>query len=304
MRHLLEIDDLTPAELTAIVATARRPVAELGRPLAGDGVACYFAKQSARTRNSTEMAVVQLGGHPVYITDAEVGLGRRESVADVTRTLACYHRVLCARVYGHDTLDEMASVDVIPVVNLLSDEAHPLQAIADVLTIVGEFGSVEGRVVTYVGDANNVTRSLALAVGMLGGQMRVVTPPAHGFSAVDTDRIAHTGVELVVGDRLSELVPGSDVIYSDTWISMGQESMRDAKLRAFDGYQVDGSVLALAPSAIFMHCLPAHRGEEVSDEVLDGPRSRVWAQAANRLHAARAVLHHLATEPSNRRWSP
>ncbi len=304
MNHLLEIDDLAPADLESIVATARRPFAELGRPLDGQGVACYFAKQSARTRNSTELAVVELGGHPVYITDQEVSLGERESVADVTRTLACYHRILCARVYGHQTLEEMASLGVIPVINLLSDAAHPLQAIADVLTIVDEFGTVEDRVVTYVGDANNVTRSLALAVGMLGGQIRVVTPPAHGLSSVDADRIAAAGIDLVVGDRPADLVPGSDVIYTDTWISMGEESIREEKLRSFDGYQVTSRVLELAPSAIFMHCLPAHRGEEVTDEVLDGPQSRIWTQAANRLHAARAALHHLVSDPANRRWSP
>jgi ornithine carbamoyltransferase len=304
MKHLLEIDDLTPDELSSIIEHARLPVADLGRPLAGDGVGCYFAKQSARTRNSTEMAVVQLGGHPVYITDAEVSLGQRESVSDVTHTLACYHRIVCARVYGHDVLEEMAGLDVVPIVNLLSDSGHPLQAIADVLTIIGEFGTVQGKVVTYVGDANNVTRSLALAVGALGGEVRVVSPPGRKFSDVDADRIAAAGIELKWSDRIDDLVPGSDVIYSDTWVSMGEESMREAKLREFEGFQVTGDLLTLAPRSIFMHCLPAHRGEEVTDEVLDGPQSRIWAQAANRLSSARGVLWFLSTHPENRRWSP
>lgn len=299
MKHILEIDDLTVDGLRTIVEHARKPIADLGRPLEGQGVACYFAKQSARTRNSTEMAVVQLGGHPVYITDAEVSLGMRESVADVTRTLACYHRILCARVFEHLVIEEMAELDVIPIINLLSDGAHPLQAIADVLTIIDEFGTVEGKVVTYVGDANNVTRSLALAVGMLGGEMRVVTPPGQKFSDLDADRIGAAGIDFIWGDRVADLVPGSDVIYNDTWISMGEEHMRDEKLRAFEGFQVTAEMLDLAPGAIFMHCLPAHRGEEVTDEVLDGPRSRIWPQAANRLNAARGALWFLATHPSN-----
>ncbi len=299
MKHILEIDDLTTDGLRNIVDHSRKPLADLGRPLEGQGVACYFAKQSARTRNSTEMAVVQLGGHPVYITDDEVSLGKRESVADVTRTFACYHRILCARVYAHEVVEEMAALNVLPIINLLSDAAHPLQAIADVLTIIDEFGTVEGKVVTYVGDANNVTRSLALAVGMLGGEVRVVTPPGQKFSELDADRIRAAGVEFTASDRVSDMVPGSDVIYNDTWISMGEEDIRQEKLKAFEGFQVTSDLLNLAPEAIFMHCLPAHRGEEVTDEVLDGPRSRIWAQAANRLNAARGALWFLATHPSN-----
>lgn len=296
MRHVLDIDDLSVEELKTIVANAQKPVAELGRPLEGEGVACYFAKQSARTRNSTEMAVVQLGAHPVYITDAEVGLGKRESVSDVAHTLACYHKIICARVYEHTVLDEWVDLDLVPIVNLLSDAAHPLQAIADVLTIIAEYGTVEGKVVTYVGDANNVTRSLALAVGMLGGEMRVVSPISQKFSEVDADRIAAAGIEFAWSDRVDELVPGSDVIYNDTWISMGEEDIRERKLREFEGFQVTADMLQLAPNAIFMHCLPAHRGEEVTNEVLDGPQSRIWPQAANRLSSARGVLHFLATQ--------
>jgi len=295
MRHVLDVDDLSVDELKTIIANAQMPVAELGRPLEGHGVACYFAKQSARTRNSTEMAVVQLGGHPVYITDAEVSLGKRESISDVAHTFACYHKLICARVYGHEVLEEWAQLDLVPIANLLSDQAHPLQAIADVLTIIAEFGTVEGKVVTYVGDANNVTRSLALAVGMLGGEMRVVSPVSQKFSEVDADRIAAAGIEFAWSDRVDELVPGSDVIYNDTWISMGEEDIRDQKLREFEGFQVTADMLQLAPNAIFMHCLPAHRGEEVTDEVLDGPQSRIWPQAANRLNSARGVLHFLAT---------
>lgn len=296
MRHVLDVDDLSVDELKTIVANAQKPIAELGRPLEGHGVACYFAKPSARTRNSTEMAVVQLGGHPVYITDAEVGLGTRESVPDVAHTLACYHKIICARVYEHKVLEEWVDLSLVPIANLLSDAAHPLQAIADVLTIIAEYGTVEGKVITYVGDANNVTRSLALAVGMLGGEMRVVSPISQKFSAVDADRIAASGVEFAWSDRVEELVPGSDVVYTDTWISMGEENIREQKLRDFEGYQVTTDLLNLAPHSIFMHCLPAHRNEEVTDAVMDGPQSRIWPQAANRLNSARSVLHFLATQ--------
>ncbi len=298
MRHILDIDDLTPAELTEILAIGRTPVAELDKVLAGKGVACYFAKQSARTRNSTEMAVVQLGGHPVYITDAEVGIDERESAEDVTRTLGCYHEAICARVFGHELLERMAALDVVPIINLLSDGAHPLQAIADVFTILDEFGSSDdpaapltGRVITYVGDANNVARSLGLAVGMLGAEFRIASPSGYQFDPVDLDRLAASGVTAVVADRAADVVPGSDVVYADTWTSMGQEAEHATRLRAFEGFQIDERLIASAgESSVFMHCLPAHRGEEATDGALDGPQSRIWAQAAHRLTAARSVL--------------
>ncbi|MEM7326276.1 MAG: ornithine carbamoyltransferase [Actinomycetota bacterium] len=296
MRHLLEIDDLSPAELREIVNTAQRPFDSLEPVLHRQGVACYFEKPSARTRNSTEMAVVQLGGHPVYITEAEVGIGTRESPADVTRTLACYHRAICARVFDHGLLEDMAALNVVPIVNLLSDGAHPLQAIADVLTIEAEYGSIEDRIVTYVGDSNNVTRSLALAAGMLGARIRISSPPGHRFSDVDRDRLAAAGVVVDYIDRPTEAVDGADVVYTDTWISMGQEDEREERLKAFEGFSVDGQLMDAASKAIFMHCLPAHRNEEASDEVLDGGQSRIWPQAANRLHSARAVLHWICDQ--------
>lgn len=290
MRHLLDIDDLTSAELGEILDLADKPVAELKRPLEGKGIAAIFTKASARTRNSTEMGVVQLGGHPVYITGEEIGMDTRESVEDVTRTMACYHAGICARVHGHEILERMRAVGKVPVVNLLSDQAHPLQAIADVLTIKAEFGSLEGRVITYVGEANNVSRSLALAVGFQGGEVRLVCPPEKSMSDLDRDRLAAAGLVVIETDRVADAVPGSDVIYSDTWVSMGFTGDRDAQVRSFEGYQVDETMLRLAPKAIFLHCLPAHRGEEASDGALDGPQSRIWQQAANRLNAVRGTL--------------
>jgi ornithine carbamoyltransferase len=291
MRHLLEIDDLTPDELAQVCQLAQEPPERLGQPLAGRGVACVFTKPSARTRNSTEMAVVQLGGHPVYITGDEVGIDTRETAEDVAHTLACYHAGICARVHDHAVLERMAALDVVPVVNLLSDDGHPLQAIADVLTIQAELETVKDRTIAYVGDANNVARSLALAVGFLGGEIRVAAPPGYGFSPTDADRLAAAGVEVTMSARPEEAVAGADIVYTDVWTSMGQEAQRTERLEAFEGYSVDDRLMAAAPaSSLFLHCLPAHRGEEVAASVIDGPRSRVWPQATNRLHAVRAVL--------------
>jgi ornithine carbamoyltransferase len=289
VRHLLEIDDLSTHEIEAVLELAE--TVDPPRVLDGRGMALVFEKPSARTRNSLEMAVVQLGGHPVTIRGDEVGLDVRESVEDVTRTLACYHAAIGARVFDHRHLERMAAVDTVPIVNLLSDEAHPLQALADVLTIRQHFGSLDGRSIAYVGDANNVFRSLALAAGRLGMQVRLAAPPAYGLSEHDLDRLRAAGVEPEVFDRPAEATAGVDVVYTDVWVSMGQEVEADARRRAFEGFTVDTTIMGAADAkAIFLHCLPAHRGEEVDAGVVDGPQSRVWAQAANRQHAARGLL--------------
>jgi ornithine carbamoyltransferase len=245
-----------------------------------------------------EMAVVQLGGHPVTIRGEEVGLDVRESVEDVTRTLACYHAAIGARVFEHAKVERMAAVDRVPVVNLLSDAGHPMQALADLLTIRQESGPFEGRVVTYVGDGNNVCRSLALAAGAVGMEVRIASPPGFELSATDVDRLHLAGVEPKTFDRADLAVAGADVIYTDVWTSMGQEAEGEARRRAFEGFTVDDHLMAVAaPDVIFLHCLPAHRGQEVAASVVDGPRSRVWAQAANRMHAARGLLSWLLEQP-------
>jgi len=295
MRHLLEVDDLTADELLRVLdlATDSSPP----RVLEGLGMALVFEKPSTRTRNSMEMAVFQLGGHPVYIQAAEVGLDVRESVEDVTRTLSSYHACIGARVFAHSTVERMAGEDLVPIVNMLSDAAHPLQALADVLTIRQEFGEVAGRTIAYVGDGNNVFRSLALAAGMLGANVRFAGPAGYRLPEVDRDRLATAGVAVAEFDRAVDAVAGADVVYTDVWTSMGQEEESTRRLRDFEGYQVDGRLMESAgPQALFLHCLPAHRGEEVSDEVVDGPSSRVWPQAANRMHAARGLLAWLLGE--------
>ena len=288
MRHLLEIDDLTPDEMHHVLALARAssppPV------LAGRGMALIFEKPSLRTRNSMEMAVVQLGGHPLHITAAEIGLDTRESVEDVTNTLAGFHAAIGARVFEHHKLERMAAVDRVPIVNLLSDDAHPLQALADVLTIADEFGEVEGRTVAYVGDSNNVARSLGLAVAMLGGEFRVASPVEYRFGEDDLARLRSTAGTVHTFTDPYDAVAGCDVVYSDVFTSMGQEEESARRLQALADYQANEALMAAAGDAVFLHCLPAHRGEEVTDAVVDGDASRVWRQAENRMHAARGYL--------------
>ena len=288
-RHLLEIDDLSRDELLHLVALAEEPSPP--RCLDGRGVGLVFEKPSLRTRHSTEMAVHQLGGHPVTVQGAEVGIDTRETAEDIARTLSCYHAAIGCRVFEHGKIERVAAAAGVPVVNLLSDEAHPLQAVADVLTLRQELGGLEGRSITYVGDPNNVLRSLALAAGMLGMQVRVACPGSHPVPDEMLDRLAASGVVLEVFDRPTVAVAGTDAIYADVWTSMGQEVEAAQRRRDFEGFTIDETLLeAAGPDVIFLHCLPAHRGEEVSAAVIDGPRSRVWVQAANRMHAARGAL--------------
>lgn len=295
-RHLLEIDDLTAAELTDVLDRCGHSA--LPPVLAGRGVAMLFEKPSARTRHSTEMAVVQLGGHPVYVRPDEVGLGVRETVEDLARTLACYHAVIGARVYEHAKLERMAAVAGVPVVNLLSDRSHPLQAIADLLTIRREFGTFHGRTVAWVGDYSNVARSLGLAAALSGMATRFCCPSGYGPPEVDLDRMLTLGAAGVAsGSRPAELLADADVVATDAWYAMGQEDEAAVRRKAFEGFTVDERLLGMAaPSCIMLHCLPAHRGEEISADVLDGPRSRVWQQATNRMHAARGTLSWLVDQ--------
>lgn len=295
-RHLLEIDDLHPDELRAVLDLAQAP--HPPQVLDGIGAALVFEKPSARTRNSMEMAVVQLGGHPVTIRPDEIGLDTRESVEDITRTLQCFHGVIAARVFQHAFLQRMVAVSEVPIVNLLCDEGHPMQALADALTITQLLGDVAGRTVAYVGDANNVCRSLALAVGMLGGRVTIASPVGYGMKPGDLERLARAGVRPQLSVRPQDAVAGADVVYTDTWTSMGQEAETAARRTAFAGFTVDDALLdQAAPDAVFLHCLPAHRGEEVTAEVLDGPRSAVWRQAENRMHAARGLLAWILDQP-------
>jgi ornithine carbamoyltransferase len=297
VNRFLEVDDLTPPEFAAVLDAAacwKRDPARVPLVLEGLGAALLFEKPSARTRSSTEMAVVGLGGHPIYIRPDEVGLGVREPVADVARTLACYCAVIAARVFDHETLVTMADAVDVPVVNLLSDRAHPCQALADFLTMQELHGSLEGRRLTYVGDGNNVAASLAFAAALSGVELTVSSPPGYELDDDTVERARNLGgaIELVADPY--EAVRGVDAVYTDVWTSMGQEEESAVRRVAFEGYTVDRELMEVAgEQAWFLHCLPAHRGEEVSADVIDGPRSAVWRQAENRMHAARALLVQL-----------
>ncbi|HEX8532935.1 MAG TPA: ornithine carbamoyltransferase [Allosphingosinicella sp.] len=280
MSHLLTIRDLGREALEQILALSERQHSRL--PLQGRGVALYFEKPSARTRNSMEMAAVQLGAHPVYIQRDEVGLGTRETPEDVARTLACYHSIIAARVKDHRLLEQMAAAVDTPVLNMLSDSDHPLQALADLLTVKQLFGRIEGVRIAYVGDYNNVARSLAEGCSLLGAELIVASPEGYGFTE------APEGIRQVVDP--AEAVEGAQIVYTDVWVSMGQDDETEERLRAFSNYQVSADLMSRSSDAWFLHCLPARRGEEVTDEVMDGPRSAVWRQAENRMHSARGAM--------------
>ncbi len=256
-------------------------------PLAGQGVALLFDKPSARTRHSMEMAVVSLGGHPITVRADEVGVGTRESPHDIARTLACYHAIVAARVKDHTLLDAFAAaIPGTPVVNMLSDRAHPLQALADLLTIQQLRGTVVGAKIAFIGDGNNVARSLAIGASRLGAQLRMASPP--GYELPD-EILALPGIAQTADP--AEAVHSADFVYTDVWVSMGQDEEGEARKTIFRPYQVNEALMAgAAPDAAFLHCLPAIRGEEVTADVIDGPQSAVWKQAANRFHAARGAL--------------
>jgi ornithine carbamoyltransferase len=289
MRHLLEIDDLTPDELRTVLDLSEQP--DLAPVLAGRGAMLLFEKPSARTRTSMEMAVVQLGGHPVTLRNEEVGIDTRETAEDLGRLLSGYGAVIGARVFEHHKVERLAAAASVPVINLLSDDAHPVQALADLLTVRQEFGDLDGVTVAYVGDANNVARSLGLACGLLGVSFRVGSPAGYGVDDASLQRLRAAGGEVSTFDDPVAAVGGADVVYTDAWYSMGQEQERAERAAAFSGWQVDDALMShAADRAIFLHCLPAHRGEEVTDSVLDGPRSRIWPQAWNRMHTKRGLL--------------
>ncbi len=290
-RHVLEIDDLSAAEIVRVLDLADDPA----RPprLAGQTVGLYFEKPSLRTRHSSEVAVVQLGGHPVTFRQDEIGGAGREPMGDIARVLSGYHAALGARVFDHRILEQLAAASSIPVINLLSDTGHPCQSLADLLTMRQQWGTLRGRTVAWIGDFNNVARSLALGIARSGMRLRIASPNGYGPSEADIDRLVAAGLEArpVLSDRPAEAVRGADAVHTDVWSSMGQEDEVSLRHRAFEGFQVDDAVMAEAPAhAVFMHCLPAHRGEEVAASVVDGPQSRVFPQAHNRLHAFRGLL--------------
>ncbi|MCH8008236.1 MAG: ornithine carbamoyltransferase [Chloroflexi bacterium] len=303
-RDFISIADLSPDELRVVLATASRLKRD-GYPnaLAGQTIALIFEKPSLRTRVSFDVAMQRLGGHTVYLPQSEVGLGQREPVADVARVLSRYVHGIVARTYAHETLIALAEHADVPIINALSDESHPCQALADVLTIQEKKGTLEGVRIAYIGDGNNVAVSLAQAAAMAGAHFTIASPSGYRLPEdvmIQAEELAvASGGSFRTATSPQDAVRDTDVVYTDVWTSMGQEDSYERRLRAFKDYQVTPELVQLAKNdAIVMHDLPAHRGEEIVDEVIEGPQSVVFDQAENRLHAQAAILLLLLGEAS------
>jgi ornithine carbamoyltransferase len=301
---LLSIRDLSRNDLIGLLALAaevRREPARYAGALSGKTLATIFEKPSLRTRVSFHVATCQLGGHAIDLGPQEIGLRGRESLEDVARTLGGLVDGLMIRTFAHDLVERLAALATIPVINGLTDVSHPCQALADYLTMHDLKGRLAGLRLAFVGDGNNVANSLIFGAALLGVRMTIASPPGYGPrpDILDWVRRHETvpGTACRIVSSPEEAVDQADVVYTDTWISMGQEAEAEERRRAFAGFQVTATLLdGAAPDAIFMHCLPAHRGEEVAAEVIDSPRSVVFTQAQNRLHSEKALLLALMGE--------
>ena len=295
-KDLLSINDLTGEEIKALIHDAIDMKNDSWHSILERKVlALVFEKPSLRTRVSFEVAMEQLGGHAVYLSPAEVGLGKRESVPDVANVLSRFVNVIAARTFSHQTVVDLARNASVPVINALDDLEHPCQALADLLTIYEKKGDFKGLRIAYIGDGNNVANSLALACSLVGAEFRIAAPQGYEMGAEILNRsrkqAEENGADIITTQDPREAARGADVVYTDVWTSMGQESESETRRKAFAGYQVTGEILAEAKEdVIFMHPLPAHRGEEVSAAVMDGPHCVVFDQAENRLHAQKALL--------------
>jgi ornithine carbamoyltransferase len=317
MQHLLTLDEITTAEMNSLFAQARllkqkRKTHRLapGRDasdsaLAGCTIALLFEKPSLRTRVSFDIAMQELGGHCLYLSPQEVGLGQREAIADVARVLSAYVHGMVIRTFSHAVLEEFARYATVPVINGLTDTHHPCQGLTDVFTIAEQRGKTAGQVLAYFGDGNNVAHSLIQAAVKAGMHVRLATPagfePHAAIIAAAQKEALQTGATLTILHDPEEAACGADVLYTDVWASMGQEHEAARRRAIFLPYRLDTHLLSLAsPDAIVMHPLPAHRGEEITDDVLDGPHSRVLIQAENRLHVQKAILRTLLAPATSR----
>ena len=292
--HVLDVDDLTTADVHSVLdrAAAFKTGAE-DAALPGQTLGMIFEKPSTRTRVSFETGMTQLGGHAVFLGPDDIHLGHGEPIKDTARALSRYVDAIMARLFDHADAEELAAYADVPVINGLTDDAHPCQTLADLLTVRERFGFDDTRV-AWVGDGNNVGQSFALGCALVGVDLVVATPEGYGMSESVLDRAAELGVAPEIVDTPEEAVADADVVYTDVFVSMGQEDEREEKLAAFDGYQVNEELLAHAPPGInVMHCLPAHRGEEITDAVVESDRAIVWDQAENRLHAQKGLLVEL-----------
>ena len=302
LRHYASVADLTQNETLAVLDRARKLKAKwragsrLSKKLRGYTLAALYEKPSLRTRVSFEAGMTQLGGHAIYLGPADVQLGEREGVADVAKNLSRWVQIIAARTFMHATVVDLAANSAVPVINALSDREHPCQALADFLTLEEHTGGLEGRKLAFIGDGNNVAHSLLLMGGLLGTSIAIAGPQwfAPDAAIIEQARMlaARSGAEITITTDAGQAVSGADAIYTDVWTSMGQESEQDVRRAAFAPYQVTGDLLRASgkPGAIFMHCLPAHRDEEVTADVIDGPQSVVFDQAENRLHVQKALI--------------
>lgn len=296
VRHFLSLDDLSPSEIEQLLERAielkgmRRERVEY-RPLRGRVLGMVFEKSSTRTRVSFEVAMADFGGHAVFLSPRDTQLGRGEPIEDTARVLSRMVDAIMVRTFEHEKLERFASHSRVPVINGLTDRYHPCQVLADIMTFQERCGSIRGRAVAWVGDGNNMCHSYANAARLLGFELRVACPPGYG---PDPEVLAAAAGHARVVDGPQAAVTGADLVVTDVWASMGQEQESAARLEAFGAFQVNEALFALAaPQALFMHCLPAHRGEEVSAGMLEHPRSAVWDEAENRLHAQKALLERL-----------
>jgi ornithine carbamoyltransferase len=300
-RDFLDIADLDPAELRSVLALAHDIKAGRWseRPLAGKHVAMLFQKPSHRTRVSFEVGIARLGGTTTTLGEQDVQLGRRESVVDAARVLDRYVDLIVARMRSHGDLVQLADGAEKPVINALTDRSHPCQILADLMTLEEASGPIGEQRVVYVGDGNNIATSLIEASALLGFELTVITPPGYepGQQALDRARGIGTGIANVHVSNDIAALDGATAVYTDVWASMGQEDQRATRRQIFAPYQVNQRLMDAANGAVFLHCLPAHRGEEVTDEVIDGPRSRVFDQAGNRLYAQMALMARIMETP-------
>jgi ornithine carbamoyltransferase len=305
MRHFLSLTDFSTEELKTLLGLAvelKKEFKSTGRnlpELSNKVLAMVFQKPSLRTRVSFDMAMRHLGGDALYLSPNEIGLGKRESIADVSRVLSGYVDAIMARVFEHAHVLELAQHASIPVINGLSDFNHPCQAMADVLTIYERFDSFDGLKLTYVGDGNNVAVSLLFAAVKFGFNITIASPEGYGLSSkviAQAQDLNEMKIEILESHDPQSAVQGANVIYTDTWVSMGQEEEQKKREAVFPPFQVNQDLLNLAANqAIVLHCLPAHRGQEITDEVADGAQSRIFEQAENRMHAQKAIVMHLMT---------
>lgn len=302
-RSLLTADDLTSEDLFAILdraqdlkarIRARKPIDSLKNRVIG----ILFEKPSTRTRTSFESAVLRLGGATIYLAPGNLQIQRGEPIEDTARMLGSYLDAIVARVYAHQTVVDLSRYSNIPVINGLSDLDHPTQAVCDLLTILEVKGRVQGLTLAYIGDGNNVCHALLLICALAGMHMNVAAPkgyaPNQDVLHKATQLASKTGAKLNVSDRPEEAAAGADILYTDVWVSMGEEEEEKTKLEIFQGYQINADLLRVAAKdAVVMHCLPAHRGLEITGDVIEGPQSVVWQQAENKMHGAAAILDYL-----------